>query len=111
MTRHTRRSHGVSRRSKATFLAAAISLAALGFSPGAARAEEPGLDEWCQESQAQLAACVVAALVVLPVVFLDELGERFEAACTADGGTYREGVGAGYPTGPAPETQWGCEGA
>ena len=64
--------------------------------------DHQNLEEWCQESQAQLAACVVGALVVVPVRVLEEAGEAFEAACVADGGEYRDDVGTGYPH------QYGC---
>ena len=90
------------------FLCSSILAAALASSPAHASDHED-LGDWCTESQAQLAACVLGALVVGIPLILHELGERFEDACVNSGGEYREGVGPGYPTGPAPETQWGCD--
>ena len=97
MKNRTRSFSIVSRLSSATILASALA-----FSPAHA-SDHQDLDEWCSASQAQLAACILGALVVFPVVFLEELGQRFEDACVNSGGEYRDDVGVAYPH------QWGCD--
>ena len=83
------------------FLCSSILAAALASSPAHASDHED-LGDWCTESQAQLAACLLFSPLLI-AAGLEEIGQGFDDACVNSGGEYRDDVGTAYPH------QWGCD--